>query len=184
MAKEGDFYIGKHRVSPCESGGYFVYPNDGARGRYYAQGSKTANAIQAGSGQIDPETGVRVNKFGTHEPVFYFRDGNGKVGIPPAGGLDLPEGCTLHEARSLQEIDSLTKEIQKDFNDSVHDDGMATRMFDMVLGDPIRQLEDAMRKAKSEIEKEVTGLLIRDLEAMESRNQESYGNMYFRERER
>lgn len=178
-----EFFIGKHRIVPTESGGFWVYPRGGARGRFYGPDSPVSQSIRSGCEAVDPEIRARAFKTGTIEPVYYIRDSEGKAGVPPVPGLDVPEGCTLHEARSLQEIDALAREMNRDLFEGFYDDGTATRLFDKLLGDPLKTLRQQLEHPVSRMERDVIPLLIQDLEDMERRNREVHTEIHFRHRE-
>ena len=122
--------------------------------------------------------------MGTIEPVYYLRNEHGEVGIPPEPGLPIPEGSTLHEARSLQEVDSLTRELNRDMRERFYDDGYATQMLDRALGNPIETLMEQMKHPVSRMERDVIPLLIQDLENLEKERRQVYTDVRFYERER
>ena len=179
----GEFYIGKHRVIESDHG-FWIYPNDRPRGRFYAFGTPIADSIRNGHKEVDPEKTERAFKPGTHEPIFYLRDEHGKVGIPPEPGLPIPTGCTLHEAKSLQEIDAITREMNIDLHSQFYDDGTATRYLDAALGNPIETLKEQLRNPISRMERDVIPLLIEELEDMERKNRRVETSTRFYSRER
>jgi hypothetical protein len=179
-----EFFVGRHRVVPTDNGGFWIYPNGGARARYYGPESHIAQSLGAGNQEVDPEVRARNFAAGTHEPVYYLRNERGEAGIPPEPGLPIPAGSTLHEAKSLAEIDALSREMSRDLLEKVFDDGTATRFFDRLLGNPIETLKDQMRNPRiSRMERDVIPLLIQDLERMEDRNRDVEANVRFRSRE-
>lgn len=75
--------------------------------------------------------------------------------------------------------------MNRDLFREFYDDGTATRLFDKLLGDPIKTLKDQMNNPKiSRMERDVIPLLIQDLDEMERRNRQLETNVRFYERER
>jgi len=178
----GKFYLGRHRVEPVDTG-YWLYPNDGIRGRFYAKDSAIGKSIAAGSEQLSLAS-PRNFKPGHHEPIHYFRDASGKVGIFAEDGLDLPEGCTAFQATSLPEIDAITKEMQSDLESQFGNDLGFIREMDKMLGDPIQMLKDQMSHPKSNLDRSVCKMLIDEFEATDRNLSRIPTQTYFRERER
>ena len=115
-----EFTLGTIRVCPTESGGFWLYPR-AARARFIPAGSSTATAIQNGQTLEGIDKIRRTYAEGTHEPLVYFRNAEGKIAIPPDPNL-LPPGVERLEANSLRAIENVMSELNldhfRDFEDT------------------------------------------------------------------
>lgn len=70
----------------------------------------------------------RAFAAGTHEHMIFYRDAEGKVGIPPDPNM-IPAGCQKFEVKSLAEADALSREMTNDLKRQFADDA-ATDYFE------------------------------------------------------
>jgi len=106
----------------------------------------------------------RSHKAGTHEPVTYYVDREGKIGVPPEPGMQPPDNVTVHTADNLREIDRLSAKMQDQMYREFQDDGVATEYFDQVTGWDRSQMLDAMQHGRGRKEREIARLMLEDVD--------------------
>ena len=173
-------YVGEHRVEISENG-VWVYPRDRGRGRYY--GNETSVAKSVRQGNVEDFKRPRFYKEGHHEPVYYLRDAEGKVGVPPEPGLPIPDGSTLFEATSLQEIDKISREMNLELAEQFRDEGEFTEMVDYVMGDPRKVLAQNLLNPKSNLERDLIPMLLDVLDGSADERTRAKTQLFFRGRE-
>lgn len=131
----------------------------------------------------------RRHAAGTHEPFTYYRDRDGKVGVPPEPGLEPPDNVTVHTANTLHEADRLCREMQEQMYDDFQDDGVATAAFDQMTGvgdgRPYSRddLVHAMSHGRGRKERDVARLMLEDLDKEERDRQRVTTSAHFHWRE-
>lgn len=114
---------------------------------------------------------------GTHEPVTYYLDKDGRIGIPPEPGLPPPDNVTVHTFNTLQEADRLAARMTEQMYAEFQDDGHATAAFDQMTGvgdgQPYSRadLVHAMSHGRGRKERDVARLMLADLDQEESNRQ-------------
>lgn len=159
--------------------GFWVYPKEG-RGKFIPFGSPTADRINAGLSLDTLDKRRRTEKNGCIEPVIYFRDEDGKIGVPPDPSM-IPEGAVVLTATSLGELDKLSSEMQRELHASWKDNGFTAEMEEM-MGLPRKQLVGEMANA-SPYGREVIRGLISALDKEESDRDRIQANTFFHRRE-
>lgn len=107
--------------------GYWVYPKDG-RCRFISFDSPSGIRISQGLVLDSVGKSKRAFATGTHEKMVFFRNAEGKVGIPPDPNM-IPIGCQKFEVKSLAEADALSREMTNDLKRQFADDA-ATDYFE------------------------------------------------------
>jgi hypothetical protein len=148
-------------ITPTESGGFWVKFREG-RSRFFAAGSDMALKLQAGQAFEKIEESRRAFAAGTHEPVVYFRNEDGKIGVPPDPSM-IPAGCVRYEANNLAEIDRISAEMDRDHYNDFQDDGRFTAGMDDWLGGPRQYLVDRLQQGNlTNKHRDVIHAMIRD----------------------
>ena len=127
----------------------------------------------------------RAFKAGTIDPVQYYRDDSGRIGIPAEPGL-LPEGVRpdqVFQATSLPELDRLSKEMSDDYRKEWQDNGAFTEMMEEQMGSPRSRLVSQMMNPKTEKEREVIRILLQELDKESADRQRVTSNFMFHHRE-
>jgi len=127
----------------------------------------------------------RAFKAGQIDPVQYYRADDGTVGIPSEPGL-LPDGIRrdqVFEASSLSELDSLSKEMSREYYEKWNDHGEFTEMMESALDSPRSRLISQMMNPKSEKERDVIRLLLKELDREAADRQRVTSNVFFHQRE-
>ena len=158
--------------------GFWVEYRDG-RKRFIPFGTATANRIAQGL-TIEKIERRRTEKTGHIEPVTYYRDAEGNIGIPPEPNL-LPEGAIPLQATSLQELDKLSREMTDQMRATWRDEGFTEEMEQM-LGMPRKELVAQMQESTPYGQEVIRGLLSH-LDKEESDRDRVSANVYFRHRE-
>lgn len=138
------FMLGTVSVTPTDSGGYWIRVREG-RSRFIQANSETAKRIASGYELTKLDAAARTMAAGTHEPVVYFRNADGKIGIPPDPSM-IPFGCERLEARNLRDLDKLSAEMNQDHYRDFQDDGAFTEGMDEMLGSPRQYLVDRLQQ--------------------------------------
>ena len=152
------FYIGSVRILPTEDG-YWVYYREN-RARYAAKGSPTANEIESGHQLTKLHDAQLRHAAGTHEPVAYFRDPSGKIGIPPSPDTPIPSNCIAYTANTLHEIDKLTAEMTADSKREWSHSQEFTDGLHSALGSPRDELLRRMSQTRSNKERDVISAML------------------------
>lgn len=127
----------------------------------------------------------RAFAAGTHEPVVYFRDEDGKINLPPDPSI-LPPGVERMEIRSLAEADNLTREMTAELRERWSYD--ATEDLDNMARDvngntPRDLVEKEHLSPLTDYGREVTGKMLEELDR-EARDRKSVSaNVFFQWRE-
>lgn len=129
----------------------------------------------------------RANASGTHEPMVYFRDSEGKINIPPDPSL-VPKNCERLEVRTLREADALAKEMTAVLQESWSHDAEVTAQLDMMAVDengrtPRQIVADEHNRPISDYGREVTAEMLRALDREEADRQRVSANVFFNWRE-
>jgi len=154
------FYLGKMRVEPC-SGGYWLYFKEG-RGRFVPKGSNLAKQIEEGR-EISLNS-ARVNAAGTHEPMVYYRDSNGSIGIPPSPDSPIPDGYQRLECRTLADADKLAAEMTREQLEKFQSHEDFTAGAEAMFGSPRKHLVDQLSRTRSNIERDTIRVMLEDLD--------------------
>jgi hypothetical protein len=134
------------------------------RFRSFPATHKWCVAIRNGSA-LDKLRESRIrHAAGTHEPVTYYVDSNGKIGVPPEPGLEPPDNVTVHTFNTLAEADRLSSLMQAQMYEDFQDDGVATEYFDRVTGWDRSQMLDAMQHGRGRKEREIARLMLEDVD--------------------
>jgi len=122
----------------------------------------------------------RTEKKGHIEPVTYYRDEDGNIGVPPEPGM-IPEGCIALQATSLGELDKLASEMTAQQRETWRDNGFTEQMEEM-LGRPRKELVSEMANA-SPYGREIIRGLLEHLDKEEADRDRVSANVYFHKRE-
>lgn len=177
-----EFHLGSVRVKPTESGGFWVYARTG-RGRFYAKNSSVAQSILSGQNLTKLHDAQVRLAAGTHEAVAYFRDENGRIGIPPTPNSPIPADCIRFEARTLKEIDSLSAEMTRESLRDWESSQEFTDGLNDALGDPHGDLKHRLMTSRSDKEKDVIRLMLADSDREDRNRANVSANTIFRFRE-
>jgi len=112
--------------------------------------------------------------------TVYYRDESGKICLPPSPDL-APKGYVIHEASGPIAQDKLCREMERDLRADYGNDYM-TAYMDSEQGNPRDVL--ARTHAMSNLERDLIGAMLEDLDKEESKRQRVNCNTYFPERER
>jgi hypothetical protein len=149
------------KITATDNGGFWCEFKPG-RSRFFAAGSDMALKIQAGQAIEKLDASRRAFAAGTHEPVVYFRNQDGKIGVPPDPTM-IPAGCVRYEANNLADVDRISAEMDADHYQGFQDDGAFTRGLDDFLGEPRKYLVDRlMEGALSNKHRDVIHEMIKD----------------------
>lgn len=164
------FYLGSMRVEPTDSGNFWLYPRYG-RGRLILAGSSTAKAITEGREiSMAVAAGDRM-AAGTHEPLVYFRDESGKIGIPPDPSM-IPAGMERLEARTLADVDRMMAEMSREsLADFTDEEGAFQEGLDYIIGNPRRHLVQQLGRSISNRERDFIHEAIKDLDYEQGQRQ-------------
>ena len=176
------FMLGEHRVEPTGNG-YWLFPRSGARGRFIPYGSETARRIEAGHALTDIDRTRRAFAAGTHEPVVAWREADGTLSIPPDPSFAPPPDAERFEIRTLAEADRVAAEERQRILSKWQGDEEFTRTMDATFDNPRSQLITQMLNPKSEMERDVIRLVIKELDEMESQRQNVEAHAFFHWRE-
>jgi|HubBroStandDraft_2_1064218.scaffolds.fasta_scaffold64085_3 hypothetical protein len=111
-------------------------------------------------------------------PKVYYRDAEGKIGIPPEPDM-VPPDCQRYEITSLTEEDAIAKEMSAEMYQKWQDHGEFTEIMEGMLAETTgrtvgarRELVDALAAgAKGRKEAECIRIMLDDLDREESKNQ-------------
>jgi len=149
------------KITATDNGGFWCEFKPG-RSRFFAAGSDMALKIQAGQAIEKLDASRRAFAAGTHEPVVYFRNSEGKIGVPPDPSM-IPAGCVRYEANSLSEVDRISAEMDRDHYSEFQDDGRFTAGMDDFLGEPRQYLvERLMQGGLTNKHRDVIHAMIKD----------------------
>lgn len=123
-------------------------------------------------------------------PKVYFRDSEGKIGIPPEPDM-VPPDCQRYEITSLTEEDAIAKEMSVEMYAKWSDHGEFTEIMEGMLAETTgrtvgarRELVDALAAgAKGRKEADCIRIMLEDLDREESKNQRVNIDHYFHSRE-
>lgn len=174
--------LGSHRVERSEHG-WWVYPRNGARGRFYPHGSRIARQIDSGIAIDGMERTRRSFASGTHEPVKAWRNSDGTIGIPPDPSFAPPADSVPFEIRTLAEADRVSREMEADLRSRWEGDHEFVAINDAALGDPRKELIRRMGATNSAMERDVIRLALADLDRIESERQQITTHAAFRWRD-
>jgi hypothetical protein len=155
-----EFYLGPNRIVPTESGGFWIYFRQG-RARFYPSTSEMADRVRNAQ-TVSVIESARVHAPGTFEPVRYFRNAEGKIGIPPSPDSPLPLDCTPFSANTLPEIDALSAEMNADHLREWESSQEFTDGLNHALGDPRGELVRRLSNSKSEFQRDVIREMLAD----------------------
>lgn len=103
-------------------------------------------------------------KQSTPSHAYYYRDPEtNEIGIPADPEL-APEGVKLERIDSIHEAEKLAREMSADSYRKFSDDGSFTATMDQALGNPRQTLIDQMAHPKSQMERDVLPLLVKELD--------------------
>lgn len=140
-------------------------------------------SIKAGQSLSRLEDSQRRHATGTHEPVTYYIDDKGDIGVPPEPGLQPPDNVTVHTFNTLQEADRLAAKMRDQMYRDFQDDGVATEYFDQVTGWDRDDMLRAMREGGGRKEREVARLMLEDIDREAADRQRISTNAFFHFRE-
>lgn len=126
------------------------------------------------------EDAERRSKAGSHEPITYYVDRDGRIGVPPDPRLPPPDNVTVHYANTLAEVDRLSRTMQRQMYEEFQDGGVATAAFDKMVG---FNRDEMLRGAKTNKGREMVREMLRDLEKEERDRQRISTEAYFHFRE-
>jgi hypothetical protein len=126
---------------------------------------------------------LRRRVQGTHEPVTYYVDRDGKIGVPPEPGMEPPDDVTVHTFNTLHEADQLASRMQEQMYADFQDDGNTTAAFDDILQFKRAELVDAMSRQPGRKGREVVRLMLEDLDREERDRQRISTRAFFHYRE-
>lgn len=147
------------------------------RFRYFSSEHTWPRTIRNGGALERLQEARRGMAAGTHEPVTYYLDKDGRIGIPPEPGLPPPDNVTVHTFNTLQEADRLAARMMEQMYAEFQDDGHATAAFDQMTGvgdgQPYSRadLVHAMSHGRGRKERDVARLMLADLDQEESNRQ-------------
>lgn len=171
MAEMTDtFYLGSMKVEPTAEGNFWIYPRHG-RGRFILAGSSTARAITEGhSISLTIAAGERM-AAGTHEPLVYFRNEQGKIGIPPDPSM-IPTGFERLEARTLADVDRMMAEMSREsLADFTDEEGAFQEGLDAIIGNPRQHLVSQLGRSISNKERDVIHVMLKELDHEQAQRQ-------------
>jgi len=125
----------------------------------------------------------RAFKQGSHEPMYYDRDENGDIGIPPSPDIPVAQGSTRFTVDNLRDADKLAAEMSERQYRKFQDDGAFTIQAEELLGGPRSVLVSQMMNPKTEMEREVIRLLLPELDREEADRQKISSEVRFAWRE-
>jgi len=158
-----------------EIGLYGYWVKDTAKGR-----SRFIEADPATLANLD--TIFRDRERG-RPPKVYFRDAEGKIGIPPEPDM-IPKDCQRFECSSLAEEDALAKEMSAEMYSKWQDHGAMTEIFDGMFDDPRKSLVDALASGpRGRKEAEAIRIMLSDLDQEAAQRQKITSNVFFHNRE-
>ncbi len=137
--------------------------------------------IQRAMYKLKDELHSRVR--GTHEPVTYYIDDKGKIGVPPEPGLEPPDNVTVHTFNTLAEADRLAAKMQQQMYEDFQDDGVATEYFDRVTGFSRDEMLQAMAEGRGRKEREIARLMLEDIDQEARDRQRISTSAFFHYRE-
>ena len=121
-------------------------------------------AIRAGRALDRLQESQRRHAQGTHEPVTYYIDDKGKIGVPPEPGMEPPDNVTVHTFNTLAEADRLSARMREQMYADFQDDGVATEYFDQVTGWSREEMLHAMSHGRGRKEREIARLMLEDVD--------------------
>jgi hypothetical protein len=118
---------------------------------------------------------------GTHEPVTYYRDAEGKVCIPPTADTDTG-GFERLQINTLADADRICREVQQDYYERFSNETF-TEDMDKNLGDPRGVLNSRLSVSRSNLERDTIRGLLKELDKEEDKRRSVYTEAHFRWRE-
>jgi hypothetical protein len=171
------------KIEFCEDGSCWIEIKAG-RLKWFPKNHDATKAARQGLILDGLHKTQRAFTAGSHEPVVYYRDEEGKINLPP--NAEVPQGYERREIRNLREADALCREMSQelrdrfaydatgDLDDMARDqNGLSPR--DLVLRENMNPLSDYGR--------EVTAQMLKELDREEADRKNVAANVFFHWRE-
>jgi len=167
------------KVEFCDDGSCWAEIRPG-RSRWFPKNHEVTKAAKAGLILDSLVKTKRAFAAGTHEPVVYYIDNEGKINLPP--DAQVPKGFERREIRNLREADNLTREMTREMKERFAFD--ATPMLDELHRDangnlPRDLIVKEMNNPKSDYGREVCRGLLEVLDREAEDRQKVQADVHF-----
>lgn len=125
---------------------------------------------------------------GTFTPVIYFRNQDGTIGIPPSPESPIPSTAIRCEARTLSEVDAVTREMNIHDAQRFHDNDEFRENFSQAMfgTDPRSDLRTRLANSRSNKERDVIRMMLHESEesSRSARSFTGHSSFHFRDYDR
>lgn len=167
--------------------GYWVTDTHKGRNRFVPASASELSALNADLAIERARSPIRESG---RTPRVYYRDAEGKIGIPPEPDM-IPKDCQRFECTTLAEEDALAREMSADMLSKWKDHGEGTEMMEAMLADYtgksfgardelVRALNNNPRGRK---EKDIIRIMLSELDQEEALNHRANTDFFWHSRE-